>query len=143
MSVHVEALKALVPNGIAAYDSTVPVKRDTNGKPILPPMPYAVVEAPEPRERALMLDETVKDIDDYFTLRVVGDGIEQARWATGMCRLAFDNAEPDVEGFQARVNLNATSPFIADQDVTLPSGEHPVFSADHYRYRARPTTSGS
>jgi len=134
---------ALVPTGITAYDSTVPVTRDSNGKPVPPRMPYAVIEAPEMHERAPFLDETVRDVDDYFTLRVVGDGIDQARMATARCRLAFENAEPDVEGFVARVDLNARSRFIADQQVTLTSGEHPVFTADHYRYRARPTTSGS
>lgn len=143
MSVHVQGLLALAPEGVDAYDTTVPITTDDDGKIIPPSYPYLVIEAPTFHERPRLLDASERDVDDYFTLRVAGDCIEQARWAAGLCRLAFDGARPTVAGWSPLVKLEATSPFIVDRDIVLASNESPVFVADRYRYRATPAPLGS
>jgi hypothetical protein len=135
---HIEALLALAPEGVTIYDTEVPPPLNDAGEPTPLSYPYLVLEAPAFREDAITLSRASLVVDDYFTIRAVGEGIEQARWLANLARAAFDRARPNVTDYTALATLDSTSPFITDYEVDLTDGGHPTFAVDRYRYRATP-----
>lgn len=124
MTAHLAAIMALVPDGIQAFDTSVPE---------LPPQRYVVFRAPLFGEMSETLGY-LPDVDDYFKVMACGLSAQQARHVQAAVRSALHRSSPAVDGYLAHVTNRSTG----EVDVDMSMKPHIFHCSDLYRYRATP-----
>jgi|GEM_PF-6772838 len=131
MSVHLDAIEALIPSGIGCFRTEAPNP--------LPEAPYVVIIAPEFMRRALTMGGE-QPIGDYFQVMYVAESDEQLRDMVADVRDALDRAYVRPAGWHGRITLRASqAPPSVDRSVKLPGAGHPIYCTDLMRYDAAPT----
>lgn len=131
MSTHLDAIEALIPDGIGHY-------RTDAGAP-LPRAPYLVLIAPEFMARTLTLAGE-RPVGDYFQAMYVGESDAQLRDTIRDVRAVWDRVNVTPTGWRGRIRLRTVQGTPAvDRAVALPGAGHPHHMTDLYRYDAAPT----
>lgn len=125
MSKHLDALMALVPAGVTAYDTNVPEP---------PPQRYLVFRAPTFKRDSEALSRASMDVNDYFSIMACGRDARQVRDLQEKVQDIYDRANVTVPGFKASVFLRTTGAVDIDRSKK-PEIAH---ATDLYRYRATP-----
>lgn len=95
---------------------------------------YVVIAAPVPFERSHALSGGRRDIHDYWTVTTAANSRWKFDWIASRVRAALHPGAPEVEGFEAFIELSNAVVVGVDKDVD----PHMHYCADSYVYDATP-----